>query len=234
MGSTSRQAGDGRPLVLVVEGEVFARLELAAMLEEGGYQPVPVVSAEEALEVLEAVPGFAALVTDVGLAPEGLDGYALARQVRERWGIGVVVVSGPGALDDDKLPPGVYFLAKPIHEWTLLQLVHMAIHGSAQVPDRPAAPAMAPETMPEEASGAWHLTPRQRQVLELIAQGKSNRAIAQELGLSENTVRVHAVSIFKALRVSNRVKATLVGLGHLNNRAHEPSRVQDPSMGSQG
>jgi DNA-binding NarL/FixJ family response regulator len=222
MSSASRQAGDNRPLVLVVENEVLARLELATMLEEGGFQPVAVASAEEALEVLNAVPGFGAVVTHVQLAPGQLDGYALARQVRERWGMGVIV-SGPGAPDEGKLPSGVYFLTKPLHKGTLLQLVRSATPAGANAPNRPAASTMASESMPEEASGAWHLTPRQREVLELIAQGKSNRAIAQELGLSENTVRVHLVSIFKELRVSNRLEAVLAGPGHLNRRADKRS-----------
>jgi DNA-binding NarL/FixJ family response regulator len=207
--------GDSRPLVLVVEDEVLLRLDLAAMLEEGGYQPVAVATAEEALEVLNAVPGLAALVTDVGLAPKGLDGYALARQVQERWGIGVVVVSGHVALDEGKLPPGTFFLTKPIHGGTLLQLVHAAMHAGAQTPSRPAAATMASETTLEEASGHGRLTPRQQEVLDLVVQGKSNRDIAQELGLSENTVRVHLAGIFKVLGVSNRVEAVLVGLRRL-------------------
>jgi CheY-like chemotaxis protein len=114
MGSASRKAGDNGPLVLVVEDGVLLRIELADMLEAGGYGLVAVASAEEALEVLNASPDFAAVVTDVVLSPEGLDGCALARRVRERWGIGVVVMPGQVAPDEGKLLPGTYFLAKSI------------------------------------------------------------------------------------------------------------------------
>ena len=214
MGSASREASDRQPLVLVVENEVLLRLELADILEDGGYQPVPVASAEEALEVLNAGSDFRAVVTDVVLSTQGLDGYALARQVRERWGIGVVVMSGQVAPDEGKLPPGAYFLAKPIHEGTLLQLVHAALHEGAQTPARSAAPTMVPETTLEDVPTAGRLTPRQQEVLELMAQGKSNRDIAQEMGRSEHTVKAHLAVIFRALGVSNRVEATLVGLGH--------------------
>jgi DNA-binding NarL/FixJ family response regulator len=223
MRAAAQRVSDGRPLVLVVEDEVLVRLELAAMLEEGGYQPMAAASAEEALEVLEAVPGFRALVTDVGLSPEGLDGYALARHVREQWGIGIVVVSGQLAPDEGKLPPGTYFLAKPIHEGTLHQLVHAAMHEGTQAPLKLTASAVVSEATPEEALGRRKLTPRQQEVLKLMTQGKSNRDIAQELGLSENTVRVHVMSIFKALRVSSRIEAVLAGLGHGNRRAEEPT-----------
>jgi DNA-binding NarL/FixJ family response regulator len=223
MASASREASDRQPLVLVVENEVLLRLELADMLEEGGYQPVPVASAEEALEVLNAAPDFRAVVTDVMLSHDGLDGYALARRVREERGIGVVVMSGQVAPDEGKLPPGTYFLAKPIHQGTLLQLVHAALHEGAQTPDRPTGPTMAPETTLEEVPTAGRLTPRQQEVLELMAQGKSNRDIAQEMGRSEHTVKAHLAVIFRALGVSNRVEATLVGLRHLTRKADEPS-----------
>jgi DNA-binding NarL/FixJ family response regulator len=224
MGSTSRQAGNNGPLVLVVEDGVLLRIELADMLEAGGCGLVAVASAEEALEVLNAGLDFAAVVTDVVLSPEGLDGYALARQVRERWGIGVVVMSGQVAPDEGKLPPGTYFLAKPIHEGTLLQLVHAAMHEGALAPSRPAASAMASETTLEDLSKLGRLTPRQQEVLELMAQGKSNRDIAQELGRSEHTVKAHLAVIFRALRVSNRVEATLVGLRQSTAPAERPPR----------
>lgn len=61
------------------------------------------------------------------------------------------------------------------------------------------------------------LTPREREVLELIAQGKDNLQIAAHLGLSEKTVRNHITSIFDKLQVENHsqaiVKAREAGLG---------------------
>ena len=53
------------------------------------------------------------------------------------------------------------------------------------------------------------LTPRQREVLALMAQGKSNKEIAKELGLAAGTVKIHVSSIFKALKVSNRTRAVI-------------------------
>jgi DNA-binding NarL/FixJ family response regulator len=59
------------------------------------------------------------------------------------------------------------------------------------------------------------LTPRQHEVLELLVQGKSNRDIAEVMGLSENTVKVHLAAIFRALGVSSRTEALLAGLKQL-------------------
>ncbi|MBE7636476.1 hypothetical protein GUA87_06430 [Sneathiella sp. P13V-1] len=54
------------------------------------------------------------------------------------------------------------------------------------------------------------LTPRQQDVLRLIAFGKSNREIARHLKLSEGTVKVHVTAILRAFGVSNRTQAMLV------------------------
>ncbi len=59
----------------------------------------------------------------------------------------------------------------------------------------------------EEVSAA--LTRRQRDVLELMAQGRSNREIAEALGLAEGTVKVHVAAVLRALNVSNRTQAVL-------------------------
>jgi DNA-binding NarL/FixJ family response regulator len=82
---------------------------------------------------------------------------------------------------------------------------------------------MPSETTPEEGSTPGRLTPRQQEVLELMTQGKSNRDIAQSMGLSEHTVKAHLAVIFRALGVSNRVEATLVGLRHLSRKTNEPT-----------
>jgi len=53
------------------------------------------------------------------------------------------------------------------------------------------------------------LTNRQKDVLELLAKGISNKAISHHLNISENTVKVHVTAILKKLDVSNRTQAAL-------------------------
>ncbi|MEM6683691.1 MAG: response regulator transcription factor [Pseudomonadota bacterium] len=67
----------------------------------------------------------------------------------------------------------------------------------------------------EDQQNAVRLTPRQTQVLKLLAEGKSNSDIAADLGMSPNTVRIHVSSIFRALNVDNRTQAALWAKGHL-------------------
>ena len=69
------------------------------------------------------------------------------------------------------------------------------------------APATAPRTRDNNQNDV--LKPRQKEVLALLAEGKSNKAIATELGLSPGTVKVHMTRIFKSLGVSNRTEAVI-------------------------
>lgn len=69
--------------------------------------------------------------------------------------------------------------------------------------DRPAAELSQPRTLNEAK-----LSARQKEVLDLLAAGKSNKQIAWALGISEGTVKVHVNAAFRALGVHNRVNAT--------------------------
>lgn len=83
-----------------------------------------------------------------------------------------------------------------------------ARHSSLDGEDRPAEP--------------WsELTRRQRDVLALISQGKSNKLIADALSMSESTVKAHVKQIIKRLHVSNRTQAALLATG----RGHFPPPV---------
>ncbi len=58
--------------------------------------------------------------------------------------------------------------------------------------------------------GLCHLTPRQQEVLHCLMLGKSNKIIARELDLSEGTVKIHCMAIFRELGVSNRTQAAML------------------------
>jgi DNA-binding NarL/FixJ family response regulator len=75
---------------------------------------------------------------------------------------------------------------------------------AAKGPETPSIPISPAEPVPQLPP---QLTPRQRQVLLLICQGRSNKMIARDLGLSEFTVKAHVVAILRALDVSNRIEA---------------------------
>lgn len=78
-------------------------------------------------------------------------------------------------------------------------------HAEAPAPSRDGN--SGPEKSRSDLSG---LTPRQREVLNLIADGKSNKEIASLLGLSDGTVKTHISSILRTLDANNRTQAILV------------------------
>jgi DNA-binding CsgD family transcriptional regulator len=57
-------------------------------------------------------------------------------------------------------------------------------------------------------AAAWNLRPREFEVLQLLASGRRNRGIAEDLGISENTVKFHVASIYRKLNASGRAEAT--------------------------
>lgn len=84
--------------------------------------------------------------------------------------------------------------------------VKLAIHGLLQ--DKPYLPT---DDLPyrKQTEADRKLSPRQREIMQLLAQGLSNKEIANILGITEGTIRVHLSAIFKAIKVSNRTEATL-------------------------
>ncbi len=71
------------------------------------------------------------------------------------------------------------------------------------------APPGSGQTTVELGEAGAALTRRQRDVLDLMAQGRSNREIAESLGLAEGTVKVHVAAVLRTLNVSNRTQAVL-------------------------
>lgn len=71
------------------------------------------------------------------------------------------------------------------------------------------------------ANGKSLLTPREEQVVALVADGLSNREVARELGLSEHTVKKYLLRIFDKLGISTRVELVLYAVSHGENRQAE-------------
>ena len=90
--------------------------------------------------------------------------------------------------------------------------------------DNPSHPSGAlPDTLD---SAVRLLTERQREILQLVQDGRSNREIADRLAISEGTVKQHLVTIFRQLKVRNRTMAAQ--LGTLSQQNSPENRTQDP------
>ena len=69
-------------------------------------------------------------------------------------------------------------------------------------------------TLPEEASPFDELTPREGEILSLLAEGQSNKVIARNLGISDGTVKLHVKAILRKLSVHSRVEAAVMAVEH--------------------
>jgi DNA-binding NarL/FixJ family response regulator len=110
-----------------------------------------------------------------------------------------VVIVGPAALRQRlrrQLPEGV----EVVGEAASVNLAR-ALRADAE------AYVLAPENDRNEAALVETLTAREVQVLELLADGLSNKAIAARLGVSDETVKFHLSAVFGKLRASNRTDA---------------------------
>lgn len=112
------------------------------------------------------------------------------------------------------------FVPKSSSNEVMLSAIRLVLAGGKYLPaevlaqPEPAARAVRPLPASLDALG---LSPRQLEVLKLIAQGKPNKLICDELGLAERTVKAHVTEVLRALGVSSRTQAALaaaqLGLG---------------------
>jgi DNA-binding NarL/FixJ family response regulator len=202
--------------ILIIEDHVLVReamaLTLAQVCEEVYCEQA--TNATDALALLEANPNCDLLVVDLML-PE-INGFSLLGIIAKRFpDVPALVVS---ALDDREsihraMRAGASgFVSKASSSNTLVEAVRTILSGGVFTPE--AMTGGDGGNRSRRASQAFaerfQLTAAQGRVLELVAQGKSNRDIAEFLGLSEGTVKVHVSAILRALGVTSRAQALLM------------------------
>jgi two-component system, NarL family, nitrate/nitrite response regulator NarL len=202
--------------LLVIDDHPLVQEGVAAALEALGLD-VRVISArgaDQGLTTAATHPDLDAVLIDVGVP--GMNGFAVIGELRKRFPqVPVIVLT---ALED---PPNVKrameagaagFIAKTSATDVLIKTLQQVLKGNAAVEPSTALAGRANGN--GSATGtepdATLLTLRQLQVLSRVCQGKTNKQIASELGLSEKTVKAHVTAIFKILGVVNRTQAVLV------------------------
>ena len=207
------------PIVHVIDDETDVRSAIALLLRSVGLKSRLYASAQEFLE--ERLPeGPACLVVDVRLpGMSGLDLQArLARLGRSLPGI---VITGPGDVQRAvrAMRAGALdFIEKPFHDQQLLDRVHEALARSARAQD---------DTDEVARVRGLHasLTEREREILGYVVDGRANKVIADDLGLSIRTVETHRA------RIMSKLGAT--SLSHLVRLAvavmDEEDRASGPS-----
>ncbi|MDQ6695231.1 MAG: response regulator transcription factor [Chloroflexota bacterium] len=104
------------------------------------------------------------------------------------------------------------YLMKDVLPQELVRAIRTVYAGEAQLDPEIARKLMQEFTNPQPATPKHDLTERELEVLRLIAQGKSNKAISEDLVLSEKTVKTHVSNILQKLHLSDRTQAAVYAL----------------------
>jgi NarL family two-component system response regulator LiaR len=207
---------DGPIRVLIVDDHAVVREGLRAFLQlQDGIEVAG--EAGDGEEALEQAGRLGPDVILMDLMMPKLDGVQAMRALRERASCSRVIVL-TSFLDDDRLMPaieaGAAYLLKNVEPAELARAVRAAHAGEALLD--PAVAARLVQTIAARpspiGSDSQRLTRREREVLELIARGRSNKRIASELGISEKTVKAHVGHVLAKLGVTDRTQAALLAV----------------------
>jgi NarL family two-component system response regulator LiaR len=176
----------------------------------------------EASNGREAVDKTRALRPDVVLMdllmPE-MDGIAATKAIKE-FNPEVKIIVLTSFQDDEHIMPAIEagatgYLLKDVSAPELVKAIEGAFQGQAQLHPEVARKLMEQVRQPRRRTDpAEELTPRERDVLGLIASGMSNKEIARELVMTERTVKGHVSNILGKLGLQDRTQAALYAVRH--------------------
>lgn len=177
---------------------------------------------EKAVVVGEVASGHEAIAAAVKLQPDiilldinlpDLDGVTVLRRLKEVIPQGKVIML---TIYDDEtrvleaLKAGASgYLLKDISPDELIAALEQAAAGQSPMPARIAGKVVRELRRVSHDNTRMPLTPREIEVLRLVASGKSNKAIAETLFVSEKTVKTHLTNIFRKLEAKDRTEAAV-------------------------
>jgi DNA-binding NarL/FixJ family response regulator len=210
--------------VLVVDDHALMREALRGVLKE--LEPQATIleapDSRQAARVVSEHTDLDLILLDLVLPDR--DGFVVLSELRERHpGISIVVHSGfhdranvVRALELGALG----FIPKSAQREVMVSALNLVFSGGIYIPPEillhpgPTAPGQCAQSgpspgLPRSSPAQLGLTERQIEVLALMMQGKSNKAICRMLDLAEPTVKNHVTAILKALNVTNRTEAVI-------------------------
>jgi two-component system nitrate/nitrite response regulator NarL len=207
-GPSTTSMNTHRGPILVVDADRDSRRQVSTLVERAGFTPREAATAEEGLAA--ALRERPALVLDLRLP--SMTGYELCHELREEFGetLPIVFLSADRTEPADQvaglLVGASDYVIKPfLSDLLLARLRRLVELSSAGTP----------------RAGSL-LTPREQQVLSLLAAGRSQAQVAQELVISPKTAAKHIERILNKLGVHSRAQA--VAVAHREGLAAEPER----------
>jgi two-component system response regulator FixJ len=185
------------PIVMVVDDDSGVRNAMRALLKSVGLNAVLFASAQEFLAAYDPLqPGC--LLLDIRMP--GMSGMDLQQELNLRGAvIPVIFMSGhadiPMAVE--AMQHGAFdFLQKPFRDQELLDRVQRALARDAETRARLRHTDRIRERLAT-------LSPREREVLDLVTQGKANKMVAGDLGVSQRTVEIHRAHVMQKMEAGS-------------------------------
>jgi len=198
--------------VLIADDHAVLREGLRSFLElQDGIEIVG--DAADGAEAVELAERLRPAVVLMDLVMPKLDGVEAMRALRERVPETRVIIL-TSYIDDERLLPAIRagaagYLLKNAEPQELARAIRTADAGEALIDPSVAARLVERLADDESHDGFENLTAREREVLELIGRGFSNKRIAAELGVAEKTVKTHVTHVLGKLGVADRTQAAL-------------------------
>ena len=185
------------PIVFIVDDDEAVRNSLRLLLKSVGLAASALPTAQEFLSSYSAdQPGC--LVLDVRMP--GMSGLELQQQLNVRGAvIPVIFITGHGDIPMavEAIQQGAFdFLQKPFRDQDLIDRIQRAL-----AKDRTNRTELQEHTRTRERLES--LTPREREVLALVASGKPNKVMAGDLGVSQRTVEIHRARVMEKMGASS-------------------------------
>ena len=206
---------NGMIKVLIVDDHAIVRKGIIALLETE--KDIQVVG--EASDGSQAITMADQLKPDMiimDLVMPGVNGIDAIRQITTQDQTAKILVLTSFATDDKVFPAlkagALGYLLKDSNPQELLDAIRQVSKGESWLHPSVAKKVLKELTHTSTPSNLEELTERETEVLKLVAQGMSNREIADQLVISEATVRTHVSSLLAKLHLASRTQAALFAL----------------------
>jgi FixJ family two-component response regulator len=214
-------------VVHVVDDDASYRTAIARILRAAGYEVVAYECAQQLLDRLPTDNASSCLLLDVKIP--GVSGPELQRQLAQLGcALPVVFLTGHGDIPTSvqAIKAGAEdFLTKPVSKTTLIDAIERAVA-------RHQAEREQYGQLDSMRARIAKLTPREREVFELVVQGRMNKQIAFALGTTERTIKAHRHKVMEKIGVQSLAQLVLVA-ERLGVFANHPNAGQVPAISSE-